>query len=137
MFAELWRALPAALLFALPATAVGGLLLHRMRRRSVTAAMTTLALVPLVAALGGVVAVSGFMYTPSWPARSLWSWSSPWWSSRWPRCSGGASPARRCGSGRPGRRSGAPRPPAGSWSSWMSHDLRSPLAGIRGMVDAL
>jgi hypothetical protein len=38
--------------------------LHRMRRRSVTAAMTTLALVPLVAALVGVVAVSGFMYTP-------------------------------------------------------------------------
>ena len=64
MFAELARALPAALLFAVPVTAVGALLLHRMRRRSVTAAMTTLALVPLVAALGGVVAVSGFMYTP-------------------------------------------------------------------------
>ena len=64
MLAELGRALPAALLLALPLTALGGLLLHRMRRRSVTAAMTTLALVPLVAALGGVVAVSGFMYTP-------------------------------------------------------------------------
>ena len=64
MLTELARALPAALLFALPVTALGGLLLHRMRRRSVTAAMTTLALVPLVAALAGVVAVSGFMYTP-------------------------------------------------------------------------
>ena len=49
MLAELGRALPAALLLALPLTALGGLLLHRMRRRSVTAAMTTLALVPLVA----------------------------------------------------------------------------------------
>ena len=48
-------------LFALPVIGLGGLLLHRMRRRSVTAAMTTLALVPLVAALAGVVAVSGFM----------------------------------------------------------------------------
>jgi signal transduction histidine kinase len=137
VLAELWRAVPAALLFALPATAAGGLLLHRMRRRSVTAAMTTLALVPLAAALGGVVAVSGFMYTPQlvgtvavvivvaavvvpvaallgrgFAREALWQREARATERR-------AEAARR------------------ELVGWMSHDLRSPLAGIRGMVDAL
>ena len=113
---ELARALPAALLFALPVTALGGLLLHRMRRRSVTAAMTTLALVPLVAALAGVVAVSGFMYTPQLagtlavvlvvaavtvPVAAL--------------LGRGLRPRGAVAAGGPRRRSGGPRPPAASW----------------------
>jgi signal transduction histidine kinase len=137
VFAELWRALPAALLIVLPATAAGGLLLHRMRRRSVTAAMTTLALVPLVAALGGVVAVSGFMYTPQLagtvavvlvvavvviPMAALLGRGFAR-EALWQREARAAE-----------RRAEAARR---ELVSWMSHDLRSPLAGIRGMVDAL
>ena len=137
MLAEIARALPAALLLALPIAALGGLLLHRMRRRSVTAAMTTLALVPLVAALGGVVAVSGFMYTPQLagtlavvavvaavtvPAAALLGRSLAR-EALWQREAREAE--RRAEAGR--------RELVG----WMSHDLRSPLAGIRGMVDAL
>ena len=137
MLAELGRALPAALLFALPLTALGGLLLHRMRRRSVTAAMTTLALVPLVAALGGVVAVSGFMYTPQLagtlavvvvvavvtvPMAALLGRGFAR-EALWQREAREAE-----------RRSEAARR---ELVGWMSHDLRSPLAGIRGMVDAL
>jgi signal transduction histidine kinase len=134
---ELARALPAALLFALPATVAGGLLLHRMRRRSVTAAMTTLALVPLAAALGGVVAVSGFMYTPQLagtvavvvvvaavvvPIAALLGRGFAR-EALWQREARAAE-----------RRSEAARR---ELVGWMSHDLRSPLAGIRGMVDAL
>jgi signal transduction histidine kinase len=137
VLAEIGRALPAALLFALPTAAVGGLLLHRMRRRSVTAAMTTLALVPLVAALGGVVAVSGFMYTPQLagtlavvvvvaavtvPTAALLGRSLAR-EALWQREA--RETERRAEAGR--------RELVG----WMSHDLRSPLAGIRGMVDAL
>ena len=137
MLAELARALPAALLFALPVTALGGLLLHRMRRRSVTAAMTTLALVPLVAALGGVVAVSGFMYTPQLagtlavvvvvaavtvPVAALLGRGfarDALWQREAREAERRAEAARR------------------ELVGWMSHDLRSPMAGIRGMVDAL
>ena len=137
MLAELGRALPAALLLALPLTALGGLLLHRMRRRSVTAAMTTLALVPLVAALGGVVAVSGFMYTPQLagtlavvvvvavvtvPMAALLGRGFAR-EALWQREAREAE-----------RRSEAARR---ELVGWMSHDLRSPLAGIRGMVDAV
>ena len=133
----MWRALPAALLLALPAMAIGGLLLHRMRRRSVTAAMTTLALVPLVAALGGVIAVSGFMYTPQLagtaavvlvvavvvvPMAALLGRGFAR-EALWQREARAAE-----------RRAEAARR---ELVSWMSHDLRSPLAGIRGMIDAL
>ena len=137
MLAELARALPAALLFALPVTALGALLLHRMRRRSVTAAMTTLALVPLVAALGGVVAVSGFMYTPQLagtlavvlvvaavtvPVAALLGRGfarDALWQREAREAERRAEAARR------------------ELVGWISHDLRSPMAGIRGMVDAL
>ena len=79
MLAELGARCPRHCCSPCRLTALGGLLLHRMRRRSVTAAMTTLALVPLVAALGGVVAVSGFMYTPQLAGhRRGGRWSSPW-----------------------------------------------------------
>ena len=137
MLTELARALPAALLFALPVTALGGVLLHRMRRRSVTAAMTTLALVPLVAALAGVVAVSGFMYTPQLagtlavvgvvaavtvPVAALLGRGfarDALWHREAREAERQAEAARR------------------ELVGWMSHDLRSPMAGIRGMVDAL
>ena len=137
MLAELARALPAALLFALPVIGLGGLLLHRMRRRSVTAAMTTLALVPLVAALAGVVAVSGFMYTPQLagtlavvgvvaavtvPVAALLGRGfarDALWQREAREAERQAEIARR------------------ELVGWMSHDLRSPMAGIRGMVDAL
>jgi signal transduction histidine kinase len=134
---ELLRALPAALLFALPVAAVGALLLNRMRRRSVTAAMTTLALVPLVAALSGVVAVSGFMYTPQLagtlavvvvvavvtvPVAALLGRGFAR-EALWQR---EARDAER-------RAEAARRELVG----WISHDLRSPMAGIRGMVDAV
>ena len=137
MLAELARALPAALLFALPVIALGGLLLHRMRRRSVTAAMTTLALVPLVAALVGVVAVSGFMYTPQLagtlavvvvvaavtvPVAALLGRGfarDALWQREAREAERQAEAARR------------------ELVGWMSHDLRSPMAGIRGMVDTL
>ena len=137
MLAEVGHAAPLALLFALPTTALAGVLLARTRRRSVTAAMTTLALVPLAAALGGVVAVSGFMYTPqlvgtvsvvlviavvSVPLAVLLGRGLAR-DALWQR---EAREAER-------RAEGARRELVG----WMSHDLRSPLAGIRAMTDAL
>jgi signal transduction histidine kinase len=134
---ELLRAAPLALLFALPVAAAGGLVLHRLRRRSITAAMTALTLVPLAAALVGVVAVSGFMYTPQLvgtiavvlvvaavtvPTALLLGKGlarDALWQREATEAERRAEDARR------------------ELVSWMSHDLRSPLAGIRGMTDAL
>ncbi|MFR9805338.1 sensor histidine kinase [Pseudonocardia sp. RS010] len=141
MLGELARAAPLALVFALPVAVVGGLLLHRMRRRSITAAMTTLALVPLAAALGGVVGVSGLMYTPQLVGTiavcvvvGLVTVPTAWWlgsrfarDALWQREASAAEleTVRRAETARR------------ELVAWMSHDLRSPLAGIRGMTDAL
>lgn len=137
MIAELVRAAPVALLFALPVAAAGGLVLHRLRRRSMAAATTALGLVPLAAALSGVIAVSGFMYTPQLagtlavvlvvaavtvPAALLLGRGfarDAMWAREMREAERRAEESRR------------------SLVSGMSHDLRSPLAGIRGMTDAL
>ena len=137
MIAELVRAAPVALLFALPVAAAGGLVLHRLRRRSMAAATTALGLVPLAAALSGVIAVSGFMYTPQLagtlavvlvvaavtvPAAMLLGRGfarDAMWAREMREAERRAEESRR------------------SLVSGMSHDLRSPLAGIRAMTDAL
>ncbi len=128
---------PLALVITLAAALVGALVLHRMQGRSLTSAMTTLALVPLGAALSGVVAVSGFMYTPvlagvvvvvivvavvTVPAAVLLGRAfarEALWRDEVRETERRAETARR------------------ELVGGMSHDLRSPLAGIRGMTDAL
>jgi signal transduction histidine kinase len=138
---ELAHAAPLALLVALPVVLVGGVLLHVMRRRSIAAAMITLALVPLAAALGGVVGVSGLMYTPELVGTiavcavvGVVTVPVAWWLGRrfarealWQREADAAEldAVRRAEAARR------------ELVAWMSHDLRSPLAGIRGMTDAL
>jgi signal transduction histidine kinase len=138
---ELAHAVPLALLFALPVAAVGGVLLHVMRRRSIAAAMVTLGLVPLAAALGGVVGVSGFMYTPQLVGTiavcgvvGVVTVPVAWWLGRrfarealWQR-EADAAELDAVRHAEAARR---------ELVAWMSHDLRSPLAGIRGMTDAL
>ncbi len=129
---EVARAAPLALLFAVPVALLGGVVVLRMRRRSMTAAMTALVLVPLTAALVGVLGTSGFMYSPmlagtvavvavvaavTVPA-GMWMGRQVARETMWQRGRAEAS----------GRRELVAR---------MSHDLRSPLAGIRGMTDAL
>jgi signal transduction histidine kinase len=134
---ELARAAPIALLSALPVALVGGLVVHRMRRRSMTATMTALVLVPLFAALFGVVATSGFMYTPQLvgtvavvavvaavtvPAGMMLGRSvarETLWQREAREAERQAEAARR------------------ELVAGIGHDLRSPLAGIRGMTDAL
>jgi signal transduction histidine kinase len=137
VFPELVKAAPLALLFSLPVAIVGGLLLEWMRRRSITAAMTALVLVPVTAALVGVLGVSGFMYTPQLvgtvavclvvgavtvPAGLLLGHRVAR-EALWQREV--RETERRLEASRQELVAG------------MSHDLRSPLAGILGMADAL
>lgn len=137
MIDQIVEAAPLALAFSLPVAGVGALVVLRLRRRSLIATMVALVLVPLAAALVGVVAVSGFMYTPQLagtvavclvvaavtvPAGMLLGRAvgrEAMWLSEARAAERRAEEARR-------------RLVAG-----MSHDLRSPLAGIAGMTDAV
>ena len=73
MIAELLQAAPLALLFSLPVAVGGGLVLLRLRRRSLTATMVALVLVPLVAALVGVLVLAWMAVALALAARRPWA----------------------------------------------------------------
>ncbi|WP_214401881.1 sensor histidine kinase [Pseudonocardia lacus] len=134
---QLLAAVPVALASSLPVALLGAWLLHRMRRRSITAATTVLVLVPVVATLAGVVGTSGFMFTPALltvvgvgavvaavtvPAALLLGRGiarDVMWLHEAREAELVAERSRR------------------ELVAWMSHDLRTPLAGIRAMSEAL
>lgn len=132
-----WHIAPVALLFALPAALVGGLVLYFVRRRQLAVSMTVLVLIPVASTLSGVVGVSGFMFDRTIttivlvcllvglvtvPAAVVLGWTI----------------ARRSIWEREAReRERAAEASRRELVAWISHDLRSPLSGIRAMAEAL
>ena len=137
MLEELRHVGPIALLCTLPVALLGAVLQHRMRRYSITAAVTVLVLVPVAATLAGVLGVNGWMFTPvlstelavaaavaavSVPAGLLLGRGiaqEVTWQAEARDRDRAAESARR------------------DLVAWISHDLRTPLAGIRAMTEAL
>jgi signal transduction histidine kinase len=137
MLTEIADVLPYAIGFSLPVLLAGALVLRWLGERSLIASMTVLVLVPLFAELVGVLAVSGFMFNEvltttlvvslltlvaTLPAAVLL----------------GRSIARRSVWERQARqRERAAEASRRELIAWISHDLRSPLTGIRAMAEAL
>ncbi|MFC0433744.1 sensor histidine kinase KdpD [Kutzneria buriramensis] len=137
MLVELMHIAPYAIAFTLPIALLGLVLLQWLGERSLPTSMTVLVLVPLVATAGGVIGVSGFMFTPMlnttllvylWialvtvPAALLL----------------GRGIAKRTVWERAARvRERAAEASRRELVAWISHDLRTPLAGIRAMAEAL
>ncbi|MDT8911299.1 HAMP domain-containing sensor histidine kinase [Amycolatopsis sp. PS_44_ISF1] len=137
MVSHVLNILPLALLFALPVAALGGLALYFLRRRALASTLTVLVLVPVAATLAGVLGISGFMFTPALttmlvvcllvalvtvPAAIML----------------GRVIARRSVWEREAReRERAAEQSRRELVAWISHDLRSPLAGIQAMAEAL
>ncbi|MCI2422669.1 HAMP domain-containing histidine kinase [Saccharopolyspora sp. K220] len=134
---ELTHVVPYAVGLSLPVALVGAGLLYVLRQRSLATALTVLVLVPLVATLAGVLGVTGFMFGPllttvvvictavavvTVPVAVLL----------------GRSIARRSVWEREARsRERAAEASRRELVAWISHDLRTPLAGIRAMAEAL
>ena len=137
MLDELRHVCPVVLLCTLPVALLGALLLHYMRRYSITAAVTVLVLVPVAATLAGVLGANGWMFTPqlttelavgavvaavSVPTALLLGRGiarEVTWQREVNAKDRAAESARR------------------ELVAWISHDLRTPLAGIRAMTEAL
>ncbi|MGH3486939.1 MAG: sensor histidine kinase [Actinopolymorphaceae bacterium] len=134
---EIVHVAPYAVAFSLPVALAGAIVLHQLRNRRLATSMTVLVLTPLAATLAGVVGVSGFMFTPiltttlvicalvtavTVPTAVLL----------------GRALARRSVWERDARaRERAAEAARRDLVAWVSHDLRTPLAGIRAMAEAL
>lgn len=126
-----------ALLWSAPIVLAGALVLWRARRMSLQASMVVLVLIPVLAVLSGVIGVSGFMFTadftrtctvlgavlvvavPAAIALGRFQARRTVWERQIREQERAAEAARR------------------ELVAWVSHDLRTPLAGIRAMSEAL
>jgi signal transduction histidine kinase len=126
-----------ALACSLPVALLGALLLRRLRSRALTLSMVVVTLIPLIAIIAGVVVTSGFMLTAEL-RRSAVVWIVVTLVCVPTAIMLGRSLARQSVWEREAheRERNAERARR-ELVAWVSHDLRTPLAGIRAMTEAL
>jgi signal transduction histidine kinase len=129
--------LPFALAFVLPVMAVGSALLYAFRRGSLTTTMTVLVLVPIVAMLTGVLGVSGFMFNTTLTTMALVCLLVLMVTLPVTLLLGRAIARRSVWEREARERERAAEASRRELVAWISHDLRTPLAGIRAMAEAL
>jgi len=129
--------LPFALALVLPVVALGAALLYWVRRGSLTTTLTVLVLVPMVAVLTGVLGVSGFMFTTMLATMSLVCVLVLVVTVPVALLLGRAIARRSVWEREARERERAAEVSRRELVAWISHDLRTPLAGIRAMAEAL
>jgi signal transduction histidine kinase len=129
--------LPFALAFVLPVVMAGGALLYWVRRGSLTTTMTVLVLVPVVATLTGVLGISGFMFNTTLATMSLVCLLVLLVTVPVALLLGRAIARRSVWEREARERERAAEASRRELVAWISHDLRTPLAGIRAMAEAL
>ncbi|WP_020664646.1 sensor histidine kinase [Amycolatopsis benzoatilytica] len=129
--------LPLALLFALPIAALGALVLYLLRRRSLVTTMTVLVLTPIAAMLVGILGVSGFMFTEALTTEVLVCLLVALVAVPAAMILGRIIARRSVWEREARERERAAEASRRELVAWISHDLRSPLAGIQAMAEAL
>jgi len=137
MLTHAWHILPVALLFALPVACVGGVVLYVLRRGSLPTTLTVLVLIPVLATLAGVVGVSGFMFTTTLTTMLLVCLLVALVTVPAAIVLGHAIGRRTVWEREARERERTAEAARRDLVAWISHDLRSPLAGIRAMAEAL
>jgi len=137
VWVELTHVAPYAIGFSLPVALLGAWLLARLRSRSLTTAMTVLVLVPLAALIAGLVGVSGFMFTPQLRSTLLVCGLVTVVTVPIAVLLGRSIGQRSVWEREALARERAAEASRRELVAWISHDLRTPLAGIRAMSEAL
>ena len=126
-----------ALACSLPVAVLGALLLRQLRDRALTLSMAVVTLIPLIAIIAGVVVTSGFMLTEEL-RRSAVVWIVVTLVCLPTALALGHALARQSVWEREAReRERTAERARRELVAWVSHDLRTPLAGIRAMTEAL
>lgn len=122
---------------SLGVVALGALALQRLRGRALIASILLLTLIPLVAIIAGVVVTSGFMFSAEL-RRSAMVWVAVTIVCVPTALILGRSIARQSIWERESRdRERAAEQSRRELLAWLSHDLRTPLAGVQAMTEAL
>ncbi|MGH3759858.1 sensor histidine kinase [Actinophytocola sp.] len=129
--------LPVALALVVPVVAIGTGLLYRVRRGSLTTTMTVLVLVPILAMMTGVLGVSGFMFNATLTTMALVCVLVVLVTLPVALLLGRAIARRSVWEREARERERAAEASRRELVAWISHDLRTPLAGIRAMAEAL
>ncbi|HEX2130040.1 MAG TPA: HAMP domain-containing sensor histidine kinase [Actinophytocola sp.] len=129
--------LPVALALVLPVVALGAGVLYWVRRGSLTTTMTVLVLVPVVALMAGVLGVSGFMFNATLTTMALVCLLVVLVTLPVALLLGHAIARRSVWEREARERERAAEASRRELVAWISHDLRTPLAGIRAMAEAL
>ncbi|HJQ47601.1 MAG TPA: HAMP domain-containing sensor histidine kinase [Amycolatopsis sp.] len=137
IFAHALHILPVALALVLPVVGVGALVLHHVRRRALSTTLTVLVLVPVAAVLAGVLGISGFMFTSTLTTMLLVCLLVTLVTVPVAVLLGRAIARRSVWEREARERERAAEASRRELVAWISHDLRSPLAGIRAMAEAL
>jgi signal transduction histidine kinase len=137
MVSDLIDIAPYVLAFSLPIALVGVLVLRWLGERSIAASMTVLVLVPLFAELSGVLGVSGFMFNPVLNTTLLVCLTTAVITVPTAVVLGRSIARRSVWERQARQRERAAEAARRELIAWISHDLRTPLAGIRAMAEAL
>lgn len=137
MLVEISHIAPYAVLFTLPLAVIGAILLRKFSGGSLATALTVLGIVPVVATIGGVLAVSNFMFTPIATTTLLVCLLVAVVTVPTAVLLGRAIARRSVWESEARDRERAAEASRRELVAWISHDLRTPLAGIRAMAEAL
>ncbi|SDD30806.1 sensor histidine kinase [Actinokineospora iranica] len=137
MLAHALHILPYALALVLPVVLLGALVLHLLRNGSLSTTMTVLVLVPVAALITGVVGVSGFMFTTMLTTTLLVCLLVTLVTVPVAVYLGRRIAARSVWEREARDRERAAEASRRELVAWISHDLRTPLAGIQAMAEAL
>lgn len=137
MLEHAWHILPVALAFAMPVAVVGGLVLYWLRKGSLASTLTVLVLIPIVATLTGVLGVSGFMFSTALTTMLLVCLLVALVTVPAAIVLGRVIARRSVWEREARERERAAEAARRELVAWISHDLRSPLSGIRAMAEAL
>jgi signal transduction histidine kinase len=137
VFTELTHIAPYAVACSLPIALLGALALRLLRHRSLATTMTVLVLVPLTATFVGVLGVARFMFTPMLTTTLLICLLVAAVTVPAAVVLGRGIARRSVWEREAHARERAAEASRRELIAWVSHDLRTPLAGIRAMAEAV
>ncbi|WP_414635717.1 sensor histidine kinase [Actinophytocola sp.] len=137
MLLHAWHMLPFVLALTAPVIALGVGLLYLLRKGSLATSMTLLVLIPVAATVSGVLGVSGFMFNTTLTTMLLVCLMTALITVPVAVLLGRIIARRSVWEREARDRERTAEASRRELVAWISHDLRTPLAGIRAMAEAL